>query len=83
MPRLNTRPPKMSLVKSTGEAVVYVNRKRKYLGPWGSEIARQRYNQFLEAWAASNGQLPDESPGNMTVSQVVAAYLDWAKPHRG
>ncbi len=69
----------MSLVKSTGDAVVYVNRKRKYLGPWGSDLARERYSRFLEAWAASQGCLPDEPSDNATVAQVVVAYLEWAE----
>ena len=80
MPRLANRPPKMSLVKSTGDAVVYVNRKRLYLGPWGSDVARERYRQFLEAWIAADGRLPDESPTLVTISRLVVAYLKWAKP---
>ncbi len=80
MPRLANRPPKMSLVKSTGDAVVYVNRKRLYLGPWGSDVAREWYRQFLEAWIAADGRLPDESPTLVTISRLVVAYLEWAKP---
>jgi len=33
----------MSLVKSTGSAVVYVKGKKIYLGKWGSEQAKQAY----------------------------------------
>ena len=83
MPNLSLRPPKMSLVKATDSAVVYANGKRIYLGKWGTEKAKQAYRDFIELWAAHNGQIPDKSPTSAIVSQLVSNYMEDAGTRLG
>ena len=79
MPRLTNQPPKMRHDKANGNAVVSVNGKKKYLGRWGSDQAREKYNRFLEAWIASSGLLPDSPEKNPVVADLVTAFLLHAK----
>jgi integrase len=50
MPRLFHRPPKYSHHRGTNQAVVSVNGRRVYLGPYGSASSHEKYRAILQEW---------------------------------
>ena len=62
MPRLFHRPPKYCLHKSTKQALVYLDGREIYLGPYGSQESHQRYQEFLEQWYALRHQEAQSNP---------------------
>ncbi len=49
MPRLSNRPPRMTRY-SENKARVSLHGKYHYLGLWGSEKAKAKYNLLMEQW---------------------------------
>ncbi len=83
MPKLTNRPPKLS--RSGKYAYVYFNGDRLPMGKWGddpkkpSEEAKKNHRQFIAEWA-KNAQASTIRPGaQITVDELFAAYLDYAK----
>lgn len=58
MPRLYHRPPKYALHKGTKQAIVSLNGKRVYLGPYGSPESLAKYQDVLSRWRAQRDQTP-------------------------
>ncbi len=52
MPKLVTRPPKYTLHKAFGQAIVKINGKVHYLGPWESAESKVRYQEAVSRWGA-------------------------------
>ncbi len=89
MPVLARRTPTYRLHKARGCAVVTIDGKNHYLGPYGSPQSCSRYEKLIEEWAARN-HAPDPAKlaeaqlatgGGLQVSifEVAAGYLEWAK----
>lgn len=83
MPRLTTRLPKLCLHKGTGQAVVYIDGKARYLGPHGTPQSRARYREVVAAWIE---QKPDAAPrpkppGGPTVAELLTAYRRHAEDY--
>lgn len=78
MPR-KPRTPSYRLHKPTGQAVVTLSGRDVYLGPHGSPESRALYDQKVAEWlAAGRSHLPTAG-ADLTVSEVVAAYLGHAR----
>jgi hypothetical protein len=56
MPRLKHKVPSYRLLKPRGLAVVTLNGRTYYLGKYGSEESRQKYDQLIAKWLANNKQ---------------------------
>ncbi|MEX0886373.1 MAG: hypothetical protein WD009_08040 [Phycisphaeraceae bacterium] len=41
-----------------GQAFVWINRKQRWLGPWGSEEAQERYDRLIAEWLSNGRELP-------------------------
>ena len=88
MPKLVTRPPKYTLHKGSGQAIVKINGKVHYLGPWQSAESKVRYQEAVSSWAAQQvraanaptlvADLPHTA--DTTVVELIVAYLEHAKP---
>jgi hypothetical protein len=57
MPRTN-RPPLYRFHKARGSAVVTINGKNHYLGPYGSPESHEKYARLIAEWQANGRQLP-------------------------
>jgi len=75
MPKLLNRPPQY---KQSGKyAVVYIDGKRIFLGPYGSEESKAAYARELAERANPNFSPPRGE--DITVRELAAAFLDHAK----
>src|SRR5262245_31651915 len=82
------RIPSLRRHRPTGLAVVTLrsphgSHKDYYLGPYGSEDSKQRYQQLIAKWFAMGGQLPDpelRTAGDLPLSikAVIDRYGEWA-----
>src|SRR5882724_419724 len=91
MPRAN-RPPAYRLHKARNCAVVTIDGKNHYLGPFGSPESHEKYARLLGEWQA-NGRQPVATPANLVgptssvtaadllVIEVMLAFLEHAKKH--
>jgi len=72
MPKLTVTPPSYRHHKPSGRAVVTLNGKDHYLGPWQSPASRAEYKRLLAEWMAV-GQIivPAEAP----VTSIIIAEL--------
>ncbi len=81
MPR-TTKPPAYRLYKRTGQAVVTLNGRDRYLGPHGTKTSRAEYDRLISIWLASGRRMPaSQRGGGPTVSELVLAYWDHAKTY--
>jgi integrase len=81
--RSKGEPPAMRRVKIRGAWTAYVSLqgKRHYLGRWGTQEARQRFRQVLDAWSAAEAAPAAWRPKGpvVTVADLVAAHALHAK----
>jgi hypothetical protein len=78
MPKLKNRPPKYSKLKQY--AVVYYHGKTHYLGLYGSPESKTAYARFVAESRVDPVFAPPQEGEKITVSDLVAAFLDHAKP---
>ena len=76
MPKLLNRPPQYK--QSGNYAVVYIDGKRNFLGLYGSEESKIAYARVL-AERASPTLCPPKGEEDITVRELAAAFLDYAK----
>jgi integrase len=74
MPRLTKSIPAYRHHKASGQAVVTLDGRDHYLGPWQSKASRVRYDQLTGEWLANGRQLPGESERSRTVEELMAAF---------
>ena len=74
--------PKMTR-HARGQAVVRLNGKDHYLGPFGSREAQAAYDVLIQRWLANGRRLPDDAggPRPATVNELCLAFLRWAEGH--
>ena len=74
--------PSYRLHKATGQAVVTLNAKDFYLGPWKSVASRLEYDRLIAEWASNGRQLPSTVDcGALSIAELLAAYLTFAKTY--
>jgi hypothetical protein len=79
MPSLKNRAPKYA--KSRDAARVSIDGKYHYLpGKYGSDESLTAYRGLIATWKASSNIAHDEE---ITVAEVLVAYLDFAKQYYG
>src|SRR5262245_15267089 len=81
MPRTN-RPPLYRLHKARGSAVVTIDGKNHYLGPYGSAESHEKYGRLIAEWQMNGRRLPvpkGQAPQNtLVVNEVILQYLTFA-----
>ena len=76
----STRPPSYRLHKASGQAVVTIDRKDRYLGVHGTPESRLRYERLITAWLAGEPAPERESESSaITVAEVCIQYFRWAE----
>lgn len=73
-------PPKYRKHKSSGQAVVTLSGKDFYLGRYGSQASKQKYDQLISQWLV-NGRVLPASKRKATVSDLIAAYWAFSKSY--
>jgi integrase len=77
----DVRIPKMSHHKASGQAVVRLNGKDYYLGPWNTRIAQVEYDRRVSEWLVL-GRQPSSGPNEgPTVTELIAAFWDHAEAY--
>lgn len=64
--------------KASGQAIVALSGRIHYLGPYGSQVSKDEYDRVIAEWLA-NGRRPSQRPMSVTVSEVLADYLEFAE----
>ncbi|HUT10977.1 MAG TPA: site-specific integrase, partial [Thermoguttaceae bacterium] len=83
MPRLVHSTPKYRKHRASGQAVVTIQGKDFYLGPWKSKASLVEYDRLIAEWLANgrHAPVPAEDRRDLTVTEVVARYWRFAKQH--
>lgn len=88
MPRRSTRVPSYRHHKASGQAVVTLAGKDIYLGPYGSDHSRQRYDAVVAEWLANQKQAPASSrtgalPAHqaLTIDGLFVAYWRYCQTY--
>jgi integrase len=87
------RVPKYSLHKASGKAVVRINGKDHYLGPYGSPESREAYQRLIAEWNSCLAEQRSEfqnqesvtdlvlNNGNLTIVEVISLYWNFAQTY--
>jgi integrase len=65
--------------KPSGQAVVTVEGKDRYLGKYGSPESKKAYKRLMLEWVANDGHLPPEGRESILVSELCVQYKRFAK----
>ncbi len=82
MPKLKTHVPKMCR-HHRGQAFIKLGGEQIWLGPYGSQQAREAYDRIVAEWLSHGRRLPQRSASNasstITVRRVVVEFWDYAR----
>jgi integrase len=80
MPRLTKSLPQYRRHKASGQAIVTLNGRDFYLGPWKSKASRIEYDRRISEWTASGrgASLANEAS---TVHELLDGYWTFAEQH--
>ena len=81
MPKLKAQLPKYRHHRASGQAIVTLDGRDFYLGPFGTSASKQGYDRLLTEWLANGRRLeaPSTPMTGITVVEVTDRYLDHAK----
>lgn len=79
MPSLSASVPKYRRHRATGQAVVTLSGKDHYLGPYGSKASKVEYDRLIGEWLVAGRQTKPSEGDGLTVTEVVAAYWQFAQ----
>jgi integrase len=85
MPRLTRKIPAYRHRKARNLAVVTLDGRDNYLGPYGSPESKKEYDRLVAEWLAADRHVPT-SPGNvattaLTVDELLLRYWRFAEGH--
>ena len=73
------RTPKYRLHKPRNRAVVTIDGRDYYLGPYNSLESKAEYDRLIALWLANGRRMPADDPDDLTIDQVIAAFWRHAK----
>lgn len=77
---MNNRTPSYCHHKGSGQAVVRIDGKDRYLGKFGSEESRREYDRLIAEWLAAGRRLPAGTAGDgLTINELLLSYWRWAE----
>jgi integrase len=79
MPLLTSSTPKYQQHRASGQAVVTLDARDFYLGPYGSKASRVEYDRLIGQWLANGRRLPQNATPDSTVAELLDAYLRFAE----
>jgi integrase len=77
MPKLQNVTPKYRHHRASGQAIVALNGKIHYLGPWKSKASRIEYDRLVGEWLAAGRCLPSEH-NDTVINELCEAYVTFA-----
>jgi integrase len=75
MPRLSHQTPKYRKHKASGQAVVSLNGRDHYLGPWGTKVSKLEYDRLVAEWLVNGRSLRITESNQLTVVELCGRYL--------
>ena len=85
MSKKQLKPPTYCLHRASGQAVVRIHGRDRYLGPHGSVESHERYERALAEWRAGqlsdppfNRHLPGSSSFTLSINELLLRYLEFA-----
>jgi len=81
MPRLTRSVPKYRKHRASGQAIVTLGGRDHYLGPHGTKASRVEYDRLIAEWLAAGRPAAQTSDAELTVAEILAEYLQWARQH--
>jgi len=78
MPKLGNRTPGYCKHRASGQAVVTLDGKDFYLGPFGTKASKVEYDRLIGEWLA-NGRRLKSNATDTTVLELAAAYWTFAE----
>ena len=83
MPRLKHRVPSYRHHKRSKQAVVTLDGRDFYLGPYDSEASRREYDRLVGIWQANGRRLPAASAeyAETSINEIILAFMRHAKTH--
>lgn len=83
MPRRSKKAPSYCLHKHSGQAVVRIHGKDRYLGEFGSPESYERYEQLLADWRTGTTEVQSNSTSSsspeLSINEMLVKYYDFAK----
>jgi integrase len=84
MPRLSNSLPKYRKHRASGQAVVTLNGRDIYLGSYNTKASKTEYDRLVGEWLAANrSPAYGASVGQISVGELLAVYLKYAKKYYG
>jgi integrase len=80
MPKLLNRVPSYCRHRASGQAVVTLDGKDRYLGKYGTADSRREYDRLIAEWTTAGRRLPDD-PAAITVAEIFAAWRHHARTY--
>ncbi|MFV1967217.1 MAG: tyrosine-type recombinase/integrase [Pirellulaceae bacterium] len=82
MPKLSNSVPRYRKHKGSGQAVVTIAGQDHYLGPHGTKVSKREYDRLICEWlTAGRPACHHDGATDITVTELIAAYLSWAKQY--
>jgi integrase len=79
MPRLFNRNPSYRKHKASGQAIVTIDGKDFYLGPWNTKASKAEYDRVIGEWLAGGRNIAGAGLADITVTEVIARYWEHAQ----
>lgn len=80
MPRLVQAVPKYRKHRVSGQAVVTINGRDHYLGPFNTKASKVEYDRLVTEWLSSGRSLSfGVAQPELTIVELVADYLQFAR----
>jgi integrase len=71
--------PKYRLHKASQKALVTIQGRDFYLGPWKSKASYLEYDRLIGEWLANGRQLPRDLDAGLDITELLAAYWQFAE----
>jgi integrase len=92
MPSFAHRNPSYRRHRSSGQAIVVLNRQMIYLGPWKSKASREAYDRIIGEWFANGRRLPRQTrsagaapagaaPADISVAELIVRFMEHAETY--
>ncbi|MDB4539956.1 hypothetical protein N9231_05990 [Saprospiraceae bacterium] len=72
-------PPKYRKHKASQQAVVTLNSRDYYLGPYDSQASKDAYDRLISEWLANGRRLPSSHEAGLLIAELSADYWDFAE----
>ena len=79
--KTNRRVPGLCRHRASGQAVVRLDGKDHYCGPWGSTAAKAAYDRLVAIYLAHNRRMPAEDGAAYTIAQLLLDFFAFAEQH--